>query len=141
MRKKNPTTEARVRRSAGLSLTAEQAELVRAYDKADAEGKICFHPGLRLKNEWKALAKVQGIPMSAWLTDRVQASLQPDNETQGLRSENEQLRDELTRHQKALAKAMTEKTELETANQHLEGKYREMAEMILRLQAKQAVVA
>jgi ubiquinone biosynthesis protein UbiJ len=139
MRTKNPTTEARYKRAAGIQLNPDQAALVQAYDKADALGKICFHPGLRLKQEWRALASVQGVPLSAWLTERIQGSLQPNDEVHGLRAENEQLRDELTKHQRALAKAMTDKTELETANQDLEGKYREMAELILRLQAKQGV--
>lgn len=67
----SPTQLARYKRAAGLALSPEELEAVRAADRRYAKCKLSLYVPEKLRQDWEAQAGSKGMSFSEWARDRI----------------------------------------------------------------------
>jgi hypothetical protein len=112
----------RNKRRRGEPLTdGEQAELTAYYGRYNRRKKGVHLKGNR-EEQWTRLAERQGVPLSAWIQERVEEALQgPGAALQELRDENQLLRDEVAGLRGASGQLAVENSRLQSRIEAMEG--------------------
>lgn len=127
-------SQLRYKRARGEVLTeAEQAELAAYYARYTRRKKGVHLKGSR-EEQWTRLAERQGVPLSAWIQERVEETLQgPGAALQELRDENQRLRDEVAGLRGASGQLAVDNSRLQSRIEAMEGSLMEAMDQALRL--------
>src|SRR5688572_2351035 len=94
-RPQNEVTRIRYKQRRGEALTEQEADLLAEYFAQYGRRKKSVHLKEKREEEWTALAKAQGVPLSQWIQLMVEKGLRGnDDALRDLREENQRLRDE-----------------------------------------------